>query len=90
MDKIKIEFYKALKEFEGTDTNTRYQVPKQKCYRRLATIIAAVNREILPECLKHNVTNFVVLHDTVCSAAVATVRLSGGQDRQKTAEPHTK
>jgi len=43
LDKIKIEFYKALKEFEGTDPNTRYQIPKQKCSRRLATIITAVN-----------------------------------------------
>ena len=28
LDKIKIEFYKALKEFEGTDPTIRYQIPK--------------------------------------------------------------
>jgi hypothetical protein len=83
LGKIKIEFYKALKEFEGTDPNTRYQVPKQKCSRRLATIIAAVNREILPEYLKHNVTNFLELHDTIYGAAVATARLSGARIDRK-------
>lgn len=83
LDKIKIEFYKALKEFEGTDPNTRYQIPKQKCSRRLATIITAVNQEILPEYLKHNVTNFVELHDTIYAAAVATVRLSAARIDRK-------
>jgi len=27
--KIKIKFYKALKDIEGTDQTTRYQIPKQ-------------------------------------------------------------
>jgi hypothetical protein len=75
LDKIKVEFYKALKESEGTDPTTRHQIPKQKCSRKLATIITTVNQEILPEYLKH-VTNFLELHDTIYAAAVATVRLS--------------
>jgi len=29
LDKIKLELYKALKEFEGTDPTMRYQIPKQ-------------------------------------------------------------
>ena len=44
LDKIKIEFYKALKEFEGTDPTIRYQIPKQKRSRKLATIITTVNQ----------------------------------------------
>jgi len=84
MDKIKVEFYKALKESEGTDPTTQYQIPKQKCSRKLATIITAVNQEIFPEYLKHNVTNFLELHDTIYAAAVATVRLSGARlDRKQ-------
>jgi hypothetical protein len=43
LDKIKVEFYKALKESEGSDLTTRYQIRKQKCSRKLATIITAVN-----------------------------------------------
>jgi hypothetical protein len=43
LDKIKIEFHKALKEFEGTDPAIRLQIPKQKCSRKLATIITAIN-----------------------------------------------
>jgi len=31
LDKIKIEFYKALKEFEGTDPIIPCQIPKQEC-----------------------------------------------------------
>jgi hypothetical protein len=80
LDKIKIEFYKALKEFEGTDPTIRHQIPKQKCSRKLATIITA---EILPEYLKHNVTNFLELHDTIYAAVVATVRLSGARIDRK-------
>jgi hypothetical protein len=57
--KIKIEFHKALKEFEGTEPNIRYQVPKQKCSRKLATIVTSINQEILPECMKNNVTDFL-------------------------------
>ena len=53
LDKIKIEFYKAVKEFEGKDPTIRYQIPKQKCSRKLATIITTVNQEILPEYLKY-------------------------------------
>ena len=34
LDKIKIEFDKELKEFEGTDPNMRYHIPKQKCSRK--------------------------------------------------------
>ena len=49
LDEIKIEFYKALKEFEGTDPNMRCQIHKQMCSRKLATIITTVNQEILPE-----------------------------------------
>jgi hypothetical protein len=54
LDRIKIEFYKALKEFEGTDPTIRYQIPKQKCSRKLATIITTINQEILPEYLKND------------------------------------
>jgi len=52
LDKIKIEFHKELKEFEGTDPKIRFQIPKQKCSRKLATVITTVNQEILPEYLK--------------------------------------
>jgi len=76
LDKIKIEFYKTLKEFEGTDPTMRYQIPKQTCSRKLATIITTVNQEMLPDYLKHNVTSFLELHNTIYAAAVATVRLS--------------
>jgi hypothetical protein len=31
LDKIKIEFHKALKEFEGTDPAIRLQILEQKC-----------------------------------------------------------
>ena len=79
LDKIKIEFYKALKEFEGTDPIIRYQIPKQKCSRKLATIINTLNQEILPEYLKTNVTNFLELHNITYAAAVATVRSSGAR-----------
>jgi len=65
VDKLKIEFYKALKEFEGTDPTKRYQIPKQKRSRKLASIITTVNQEILPEYLKYNVTNFLELHNTI-------------------------
>ena len=82
VDKLKIEFYKALKEFEGTDPTKRYQIPKQKRSRKLASIITTVNQEILPEYLKYNVTNFE-LHNTIYAAAFATVRLSEARmDRQ--------
>ena len=86
LDKIKIEFYKAQKEFERTDPTVRYQIPKQMCSWKLATIITTVNREILPDYLKHNVTSFLELHNTIYTAAVATVRLSGA----RIAEPHSK
>jgi len=33
--------------------------------------------------LKHSVTNFLELLDTINAAAVANVRLSGGPDRRK-------
>jgi hypothetical protein len=78
LDKIKIEFHKALKEFEGTDPAIRLQIPKQKCSRKLATIITAINQEILPEYTK-NVTNFPELHNTIYAAAVATMRMSRGK-----------
>jgi hypothetical protein len=42
LDKIEIEFHKALQEFEGTDPTIRYQIPKQKCSRKLATIITTI------------------------------------------------
>jgi len=85
-----MEFYKALKEFEGTDPTVRYQIPKQKCSRKLATIITTRNKEIFSEYLKNNVTNFFELHNTISAAAVATVRMSGGQVRKKKkAEPLT-
>jgi len=84
LDKIKIEFYKALKEFEGTDPTMLYQIPKQKCSLKLATNITTVNQEILPDYLKHNVTSFLELHNTIYLAAVATVKLSGARiDRKK-------
>jgi hypothetical protein len=38
LNKIKIEFHKALKDFEGRDPVTGLQIPKQKCSRKLATI----------------------------------------------------
>jgi hypothetical protein len=79
LDKIKIEFYKVLKEFEGTDPTMRYQIPKQKCSQKLATIITTVNQDILLDYLKHNVTSFLELHDTIYMTAVATVRLSGAR-----------
>jgi copper(I)-binding protein len=78
LEKIKIEFHKALKEFEGTDPAIRLQMPKQKCSRKLATIITATNQEILPEYMKSNFTNFPELHNTIYAAAVATMRMSGG------------
>jgi len=74
-----MEFYKAVKEFEGTDPAMRYQIPKQKCSRKLATIITTVNQEILPEYLKHNVTSFLELRNTIYAAAVTTVSLSGAR-----------
>ena len=67
------------KKFEGTYPTIRYQIPKQKCSRKLATIITTVNQEILPEYLKYKVTNFLGLHITIYAAAVATVRLSGAR-----------
>jgi len=83
LDKIKIEFYKALKESEGTDPTIRYQIPKRKCPKKLVTIITTVNKEILSEYLKYNVTNFLELQNTIYAAAVATVRLSGARmDKQ--------
>jgi murein L,D-transpeptidase YcbB/YkuD len=78
LDKIKIEFHKALKEFEGTDPAIRLQIPKQKCSRKLATIITAINQKILPKYMKNKVTNFPELH-IIYAAAVATVRMSGGK-----------
>jgi hypothetical protein len=90
LDKIKIEFYKALKKFEGTDPTIRYQIPKQKCSRKLATIITTKNQEILPEYLKNNVTNFLELHNTIYTAAVATVRMLGVRIERKKAKPLTK
>jgi hypothetical protein len=77
LDKIKIEFQKQLKEFEGTDPAIRLQISKQKCSRKLATIVTAINQEILPEYMKNNVINFLELHNTFYAAAVATVRMSG-------------
>jgi hypothetical protein len=79
VDKIKIEFHKALREFEGTDPAIRLQIPKQKCSRKLATIITAMNQEILPEYMKNRVTNFLELHNTIYEAAFATVTMSGGK-----------
>jgi hypothetical protein len=79
LDKIKMEFHKALKEFEGTDPAIRLQIPKQKCSRKLATIITATNQEILLEYMKNNVINFLELRNTIYTAAVATVRMSGGK-----------
>ena len=89
LDKIKIEFYKALKEFEGTDPTIPYQIPKQKCSRKLATTTTAVNQEILPEYLKH-VTSFLELRNIIYTAAVVTVRLWGARIDGRKAEPHTK
>ena len=83
LNKIKTEFYKALKESEGTDPTIRYQIPKQKCSRKLATIITTINQEILLEYLKNNVTNFLELHDTIYAAAVATVRMLGARIERK-------
>jgi hypothetical protein len=37
----------TLKEFEGTGPIMRYQIPKQKYSRKLATIITSVNQNIL-------------------------------------------
>ena len=68
----------------------QYQILKQKCSRKLATIITTVNQEILPEYLKHNVTSFLELHNTIYVAAVATVRLSEVRIDGKKAKPHTK
>ena len=80
---MKIEFHKALKELEGTDPTIRYQTPKQKCPRKIATSITTINPEILPEYMKNNVTNFLELHNTIYAAGVATVRMSGGKIRNK-------
>jgi hypothetical protein len=79
VDKIKIEFYKTLKEFEGTDPTTRYKIPKQKCSRKLASIITTVNQEYL----KHNVTSFLELHNAIYAAAVATVKMRGARKEGK-------
>jgi hypothetical protein len=69
---------------EQTQPNTQCQIPKRKCSRKPATIITTVNQDILPEYLKHNVTNFLELRDTIYAAAVATVRLSGARlDRKQ-------
>jgi hypothetical protein len=87
---IKAEFYKTLREFEGTDPTIRYQISKQKCSRKLAAIITIINQEILPEYLKNNVTDFLELHTTVYAAAVATVGISGGQNRKKASETLTR
>ena len=83
LDKTKIEFHKALKEFEGTDPTIRYQIPKLKCSRKLATIITTINQEIFPNYMKNNVTNFIELHNIIYAAAVATVRMSGRKMRNK-------
>jgi hypothetical protein len=83
LDKIKTEFYEALKEFEGTDPTVRYQIPKQKCSRKLATIVTTINQEILPEYLTNNVTNFLELHNTIYAAAVATIRTLGARIERK-------
>jgi hypothetical protein len=37
------------------------------------------NKEILPEYMKNNVTNFLELHVIIYAAAVATMRMSGGK-----------
>ena len=79
LDKEKIEFYKALKELEGTDRTVKYQVPKQKSSRKVSTIITTVNQEIYVEYLKHNVTSSNELHNTIYASAVATVNLSGAR-----------
>jgi hypothetical protein len=83
LDQIKVEFHKELQEFEDTDPTIRYQIPKQKCSTKLATIITTINQEILPEYMKNNLTNFLQLHNTVYAAAVATVRVSGGKIERK-------
>jgi hypothetical protein len=83
LDTLKTEFYKALKEFEGTDPTIRHHIPKQKCSRKLTTIITTINQEILPEYLKYNVTDFLELHTTIYAAAVATVRISGARRERK-------
>ena len=73
----------GAKRIRRKDPTIRYQIPKQKCSRKLATIITTVNQEILPEYLKKNVANFLELHNTTYAAAVATVRSSGASmDRQ--------
>jgi hypothetical protein len=83
VDKIKIEFHKALKEFEGTDPAIRVQILKEKCSRKLAIITRAINQEILLKYTKNNVTNFLELHNTIYTAAVATVRMSAGNITKK-------
>jgi len=51
----------------------RYQIPKQKCSRKLAKITVTVNHKKLSEYLKHNVTSFLELNSTIYVAADATV-----------------
>ena len=72
----KTEFYKALKQLEGTERTVKYQIPKQKCSRKVSTIITTVSQEIYLEYLKHNVTSSIELRNTIYAAAVATANLS--------------
>jgi len=44
LEKTKAEFYKTLKEFEGTGPIMRYQIPKPRCSQKLATMITTVKR----------------------------------------------
>jgi len=51
----------------------RYQTPKQKCSRKIATPMITVNQKKLSEYLKYYVTSFLEVHSTIYTAAVATV-----------------
>jgi iron-sulfur cluster repair protein YtfE (RIC family) len=57
----------------------RYQIPKQKCSGKLAAIITTITQAYT----KNSTTDFLELHNTIYTAAVNTVRMSGARIKRK-------
>lgn len=76
---LRMEFTRALLEFEGTNPLVRPSIPRQNSSRRLAIAAELMNNMILPNYLEQHASTFDELHTAIYAAAVAIVRLTGGE-----------
>lgn len=71
-------FQTTLTEYTGLNPTSKPHIPKLHTSKKLAQVVDALNRNVLPACLDDD-TTFVELHNLVYCAAITVVKFLGGR-----------